>query len=78
LWRPTSSSVIIAVHGDQSNKADKVIAILAEKAMKKGYQTLRFDLPEHGDRKAEPRFTDSVEQSQLCTRRGHSVHLSQC
>lgn len=56
LWGAASSRVMIAVHGDQSNKADKVLAILADEALKKGYQTLSFDLPEHGDRKAEPRL----------------------
>lgn len=56
LWGSASNRIFIAVHGDQSNKADKVLAILAEEAIKKGYQTLSFDLPEHGDRKAEPRL----------------------
>ena len=53
LWGPASNRVFIAVHGDQSNKADKVIAVFAEEAGKKGYRTLSFDLPEHGDRKEE-------------------------
>lgn len=56
LWGRKSDNVIIAVHGDQSNKADEVIKILAEEAILKGYQVLSFDLPEHGDRKKEPRL----------------------
>ena len=56
LWGPASGRLMLAAHGDQSNKADTVIAILAEEAAEKGYQTLSFDLPEHGDRKAESRL----------------------
>lgn len=55
LWGPRRDQVFIAVHGDQSNKADDVMAIFAEEAMGKAYQTLSFDLPEHGERKHEPR-----------------------
>ncbi len=33
-----------------SNKADDVIVVFAEEAIKKGYQVLSFDLPEHGER----------------------------
>lgn len=51
LWGSESSKLFIAVHGNQSCKDDKVIAIFAEKAVEKGYQVLSFDLPEHGDRK---------------------------
>lgn len=53
LWGPASDRLFIAVHGDQSNKEDAVIAILAEEALAKGYQVLSFDLPEHGARKEE-------------------------
>ena len=56
LWGPASNHLFIAVHGDQSNKEDDVIVILAEEAMAKGHQTLSFDLPEHGDRKEEHRL----------------------
>jgi len=56
LWGEASDELFIAVHGDQSNKEDKVIAILAEEATAKGYQTLSFDLPEHGERKEENRL----------------------
>lgn len=54
LWGETSDKLFIAVHGDQSNKSDAVIAILAEQAAEKGYQTLSFDLPGHGERKNDP------------------------
>ncbi len=57
LWGDPSDRGIVAVHGSQSHKRDRVIEILARKAMEKGYQTLSFDLPEHGDRK---------NQSALC------------
>ena len=53
LWGEVSERMFIAVHGDQSDKTDEVIAVLAEEAAKKGYQTLSFDLPEHGERKGE-------------------------
>ena len=51
LWGEKSEKVFIAVHGNMSNKEDTVIEILAKEAIKKGYQVLSFDLPEHGDRK---------------------------
>jgi uncharacterized protein len=53
LWGEKSDKIFIAVHGNMSNKADDVIVILAQEAAEKGYQTLSFDLPEHGDRKDE-------------------------
>lgn len=55
LWGEPSDRLFIAVHGDQSSKADVPIAILAEEAAARGYQTLSFDLPEHGDRKGDAR-----------------------
>lgn len=54
LWGELSGRLMIAVHGDQSNKEDTVIAVLAEVAAAKGYQVLSFDLPEHGERKNSP------------------------
>ncbi|MFS0783441.1 alpha/beta hydrolase [Bacillus sp. 1P06AnD] len=51
LWGEKSKKVFIAVHGNMSNKEDIVIQILAEEAIRKGYQVLSFDLPEHGERK---------------------------
>ncbi len=53
LWGETSDTIIIAVHGDQSNKEDVPIQILAENAVKHGMQVISFDLPENGERKDE-------------------------
>ncbi|NFG24327.1 alpha/beta hydrolase [Clostridium botulinum] len=53
LWGERSEKIFIAVHGNMSNKEDTVIEILAKEAIKKGYQVLSFDLPEHGERKNE-------------------------
>lgn len=49
IWGEESEKVYIYVHGKMSCKeyAEK----FAEIAEKKGYQTLSFDLPEHGERK---------------------------
>lgn len=54
LWGEKSPKLFIAVHGNMSAKDDVPIALLAEEAIPSGYQVLSFDLPEHGDRKAEP------------------------
>ena len=54
LWGKKSSKLIIAVHGNLSNKLDVPISLLAEVAVPRGYQVLSFDLPQHGDRKEEP------------------------
>ena len=53
IWGESSSKVIIAVHGNMSHKEDEVIKRLANRATIKGYQVLSFDLPEHGERKAD-------------------------
>ncbi|MEG0366683.1 MAG: alpha/beta hydrolase [Coprobacillus sp.] len=53
IWGVPSDKVIIAVHGNMSNKEDIPIEILANVAVSKNYQVLSFDLPEHGDRKGE-------------------------
>lgn len=51
LWGEQSGGkVVFAVHGNYSHKEDVCIEILAEEAIKKGYQVLSFDLPAHGDR----------------------------
>ena len=50
LWGNKSDKLFIAVHGNMSNKADSSIVILAEEAAAAGYQTLSFDLPQHGGR----------------------------
>ncbi|MGN1095765.1 MAG: alpha/beta hydrolase [Eubacteriales bacterium] len=53
IWGEECGNVIIAVHGSMSNKNDVPIDILAHRTFSAGYQTLSFDLPEHGDRKDE-------------------------
>lgn len=53
IWGEDSSKVFIAIHGNQSNKEDIVIEILAKIAVSKGYQVISFDLPKHGDRVSE-------------------------
>lgn len=49
LWGEKSDKLWLCVHGKMSSK--EAFAELAEIAGNKGYQTLSFDLPEHGDRK---------------------------
>lgn len=51
LWGEKSTKIMVAVHGNMSNKTDVPIAMLAEEAIPLGYQVLSFDLPQHGDRK---------------------------
>lgn len=53
LWGGESKAVILAVHGNMSNKEDVPIEIFAKHAITNGYQLISFDLPEHGERKAE-------------------------
>ena len=53
LWGEESAKLIIAVHGNMSNKADVPIEMLANVATNRGYQVISFDLPKHGDRKGE-------------------------
>ena len=52
LWGKSSEKLYIHVHGKMSQKeyAEDFAKIAAEK----GWQTLSFDLPEHGERKNEP------------------------
>ncbi|WP_371362021.1 IS1595 family transposase ISBth19 [Sporomusa rhizae] len=54
LWGEKNTKIMVAVHGNMSNKTDVPIAMLAEEAIPLGYQVLSFDLPQHGDRKEEP------------------------
>jgi uncharacterized protein len=54
LWGNQSDKLFIAVHGSQASKSDDIIALFAEAASIKGYMTISFDLPEHGDRKTDP------------------------
>lgn len=53
LWGNESEKVILAVHGNMSNKEDVPIEMFARHAIDNGYQVLSFDLPEHGERKGE-------------------------
>ncbi|NBH36264.1 alpha/beta hydrolase [Clostridiaceae bacterium] len=48
IWGEKSEKVYIYVHGKMSRK--EYAEAFAEIAEKKGYQTLSFDLPEHGER----------------------------
>ena len=61
IWGEKSNKVYIAVHGNMSNKEDRVIKILAEKVVSKGYQLLSFDLPEHGERKDDKAYLCKVQ-----------------
>lgn len=49
IWGKESDKVYIHVHGKMSCK--EYAESFAEVAERKGYQTLSFDLPEHGERK---------------------------
>ena len=53
VWGDKSNKIILAVHGNMSNKEDVPIEIFAKHAVANGYQVLSFDLPEHGNRKEE-------------------------
>lgn len=61
VWGEKSSKVFIAIHGNMSNKEDKVIEILANKVTNKGYQLISFDLPEHGERKIDTNYLCKVQ-----------------
>ncbi len=61
IWGEKSSKVFIAIHGNMSNKEDKVIEILANKVANKGYQLISFDLPEHGERKIDTNYLCKVQ-----------------
>lgn len=50
LWGEPSRRGMLAVHGSHSSKLDDCVWVLAEEAAAKGYQTLSFDLPQHGER----------------------------
>jgi len=51
IWGPPSENIYIFVHGKLSQKEEA--ETFAEIAVRKGYQVLSFDLPEHGERKKE-------------------------
>ncbi|MBP3657625.1 MAG: alpha/beta hydrolase [Clostridia bacterium] len=56
IWGPPSDRVYLCVHGKMSCKES--VQGLAEIAAAKGYQTISFDLPQHGERKNEDRRCD--------------------
>ena len=61
IWGEKSKKVFIAIHGNMSNKEDKVIKILADNITSKGYQVISFDLPEHGERKLDKNYLCKVQ-----------------
>lgn len=56
VWGPPSDKVYLYVHGKMSAKESA--AGLAQLAAKRGWQTISFDLPQHGERQEEPRRCD--------------------
>lgn len=56
IYGPPSEKVYLFVHGKMGCK--EAAEGLARLAADKGYQTLSFDLPEHGERKGEARRCD--------------------
>jgi esterase/lipase len=52
IWGKPSEKVYLYVHGKMSSKEEA--QGFAELACERGFQTLSFDLPEHGERKGEP------------------------
>ena len=56
IWGELSDKAYLCVHGKMGCKEDAAgIAALAEQ---RGYQTISFDLPQHGERKNEDRRCD--------------------
>jgi hypothetical protein len=49
IWGKPSNNVYIFVHGNNSQKEEA--ESFADIAIKKGYQVISFDLPEHGERR---------------------------
>lgn len=56
IWGEESEKVYLCVHGKMSDKESA--AGIAALAAEKGYQTISFDLPQHGERKNEERRCD--------------------
>ena len=56
IWGESSDKMIIAAHGSHSSKLDDCMWVLADEAIKDGYQVLSFDLPQHGERVYETDF----------------------
>jgi len=61
IWGEKSKKVLIAIHGNMSNKEDEVIKLLADNVTSKGYQIISFDLPEHGERKLDTNYLCKVQ-----------------
>ena len=85
LWGEKNTKIMVAVHGNISNKTDVPIAILAEEVIPLGYQVLSFDLPQHGDRKKEPTLCkvqncvyDLCKIMDFATRRSNEISLFAC
>lgn len=49
VWGKESEKIYIYVHGKNGNKEEALF--FANIAERKGYQTISFDLPSHGERK---------------------------
>ncbi|MGN1345667.1 MAG: alpha/beta hydrolase [Eubacteriales bacterium] len=60
IWGEPSDKRILAAHGSHSSKMDDCIWVLADEAIKRGYQILSFDFPQHGERvyETEPLMPD--------------------
>ena len=56
VWGESSDKVYLCVHGKMSSKES--VQELAEIAAQKGYQTISFDLPQHGERINEDKRCD--------------------
>jgi len=52
IWGNPSDKVLLCVHGKMGSK--ECVEHIAKIAQEKGYQTVSFDLPQHGERKEEP------------------------
>lgn len=49
VWGKESEKIYIYVHGKNGNK-EEALFFFANIAERKGYQTISFDLPSHGER----------------------------
>ncbi len=56
VWGEASDKVLLCVHGKMGSK--ECVKGIAEIAQEKGYQTISFDLPQHGERKEESERCD--------------------
>ena len=71
IWGEESEKVYLCVHGKMSNKESA--AGIAALAAEEGYQTISFDLPQHGERKGEERRCDIWNGTEDLTRIGKYV-----